>query len=203
VIIPRHLKLFLGHCLAPRHPVFRFTKQYRQGIQQIDIAYTNIISDIIPDYRYTDIIPDIVPDIVPDIISSSVAILKAYATKHSLNAGAINDLIKDVLKNPAFNAKEVDIYMLQRLQASIDSGGISIIDMNVEGDGDQGLKLFRRPTEKVLRELMANMRSAGCQHFAFHEYKDPRGNRRFAGHSNGSVSFQLAQVRVGESKVSI
>ena len=78
--------------------------------------------DIIPDYRYTDLIPDIIPDIVPDIgpdviqdglvpplekeaagiISSSEAILKAYATKHSLNARAINDLIKDVLKNPAF-----------------------------------------------------------------------------------------------------
>jgi hypothetical protein len=56
--------------------------------------------DIIPDYRYTDIIPDIIPDIVPDIgpdviqdglvppmekeaagiILGSKAILKACAT---------------------------------------------------------------------------------------------------------------------------
>ncbi len=63
--------------------------------------------DVIPDYRYTDIIPDIVPDIGPDIgpgviqdglvpplekeasgiISSSEAILKAYPTKNSLNVG--------------------------------------------------------------------------------------------------------------------
>ncbi len=50
---------------------------------------------------------------------------------------------------------------------------------------------------------MADMRLAGCQHFAFHEYKDPRGNRLFAGHSNGSVPFQLAQVRVGEGKVPV
>jgi hypothetical protein len=49
VIIPRHLQLVLGHRQAPHHPVVRFTKQYRQGIQQIDIAYTNIMPDIIPD----------------------------------------------------------------------------------------------------------------------------------------------------------
>jgi hypothetical protein len=58
------------------------------------------------------------------------------------------------------------------------------------------LELFKRPVEKVLRELMADMRLAGCQHFGFQEYKDPRGNRLFAGHSNGSVCFQLAQLKV-------
>ena len=67
-----------------------------------------------------DIIPDITPDIgfemisylvqdglVPPldkeasgIITVSEEIIKAYASKHSLNARAINDLIKDVLKNP-------------------------------------------------------------------------------------------------------
>ena len=57
--------------------------------------------------------------------------------------------------------------------------------------------------EKVLRELMADMRLACCQHFGFQEYKDPRGNRLFAGHSNGSVSFQLAQLKVGEGKVPV
>jgi hypothetical protein len=94
------------------------------------------------------------------IISSNEAILKAYTTKHSLNARAINDLIKDVLKNPAFNANEVNTDMLQRLQASIDSSGIQIINMNIEGDGEQVfmLELFRRPAEKVLRELTADMR---------------------------------------------
>ncbi len=88
-------------------------------------------------------------------ISGSEAILKAYTTKHSLNARAIHDLIKDVLKNPAFNANEVDTDMLQRPQAFIDSGDIQIINMKVEGDGEQVLELFRRPAEKVLRELMA------------------------------------------------
>ena len=85
------------------------------------------------------IIPDITPDITPDIgpkmisclvqdglvppldkkasgiITVSEEIIKAYASKHSLNARAINDLFKDVLKNPAFNADEVDTDMLKRL----------------------------------------------------------------------------------------
>jgi hypothetical protein len=174
-----------------------------------------------------DIIPDILPDITPDIgsemisylvqdglvppldkeasgiITVSEEIIKAYASKHSLNARAINDLIKDVRKNPAFNADEVDTDMLKRLQASIDSGDIQIINMTVEGDGDQVLERFKRPVEKVLRELMADMRLAGHQHFAFHEYKDPRGNRLFAKHSNGSVSFQLVQLKIGEGKVPV
>ena len=88
------------------------------------------------------------------VYNSEWTFIKAYASKHSLNARAINDLIKDVLKNPAFNADEVDTDMLKRLQASIDSGDIQIINMTqaVEGDGDQVLELFKRPVEKVLRE---------------------------------------------------
>jgi hypothetical protein len=45
------------------------------------------------------------------IITGSEDILKALASKHSLNARAlvINDVIKDVLKNPAFNADEVNL----------------------------------------------------------------------------------------------
>ena len=92
------------------------------------------------------------------ILSGSEEIPTAFSSKHSLNAREINDLIKDVLKNPAFNADEVDNEMLKRLQASIDSCDIQIINVNVEGDGDQVLELFKRPVEKVLRELMADIR---------------------------------------------
>ncbi len=49
---------------------------------------------------------------------------------------------------------------LQRLHASIDSGDIQIIHMNIEGDGEQRLKRFRRRAEKVQRELMPSMRLA-------------------------------------------
>ena len=138
-----------------------------------------------------------------DVITGSEHILKAYADKHSLTATAINDLIKDVLKNPQFNADEVDTDMLQRLSAAIDGGDLQIISMRMEGDGPQNPELFMRPVEKVLRELVGDMRLAGHQHFAFHEYKDPRGNRIFAGDANGSVSFQLAQMRIGPGKVPV
>ena len=112
----------------------------------------------------------------------------------------IKRLIEDVIHNPDFNADDVDTDMLERFANSIDSGDLEIINMHQEGDGAQKLELFKRPAEKVLRELISDIRLAGCQHFAFKEYLDPHGNRLFAGHSNGSVSFQLAQLRIGEDK---
>jgi hypothetical protein len=138
-----------------------------------------------------------------DVLRGSEHIVKAYAEKHSLTATAIKDLISDVLKNPEFNADEVDTDMLRRLEAAIDSGDLKVINMHKEGDGPQILELFARPVEKVLRELVADMRLAGHQHFAFREYKDPHGNRLFAGDANGSVSFQLAQIKVGDGKVPV
>jgi hypothetical protein len=87
--------------------------------------------------------------------------------------------------------------MLQRLQAAKDSCDLQVINMHKDGDGPQILELFTRPAEKVLRELIGDLRLAGHRHFAFHEYKDPHGNRLFAGDANGSVSFQLAQIKIG------
>ncbi len=75
--------------------------------------------------------------------------------------------------------------------------------MSGKDDGGQVLELFKRLVEKVLRELMADTRLAGHQHLAFHWYKDPRGNRLFSGHSNCSVSFRLAQLKVGPGKVPV
>ncbi len=49
-----------------------------------------------------------------DVITGSEHISKTYANKHSLTATAIKDLIKDVFKNPEFNASEIDTDMLQR-----------------------------------------------------------------------------------------
>ena len=37
------------------------------------------------------------------IITISESFLKEFTSKHSLNASTINDLIKDILKTPAFN----------------------------------------------------------------------------------------------------
>ncbi len=86
---------------------------------------------------------------------------------------------------------------------SMDSGDLEIISMHKEGDGAQKLELFKHPEEKVLRELISDIQLAGCQHFAFKEYLDPHGNRLFASHANGSICFQLAQLRIGEGKVPV
>ena len=58
--------------------------------------------------------------------------MKANAERNFLTATAINDLIKNVLKNPQFNLKEVDTGMpVQRLSRSIesDSGDLNIISI--------------------------------------------------------------------------
>ena len=44
----------------------------------------------------------------------------------------------------------------------------------------------------MLRERISDLRLAGHQHFAFHGYEDPRGNRLFTGDANG-VSCRIAQ----------
>ena len=56
---------------------------------------------------------------------------------------------------------------------------------------------------KVLRELLADVRLAGRQHFAFKEYKNARGDRILACDANGSLTFQVAQIDVGPGKVPI
>jgi hypothetical protein len=155
-------------------------------------------------YRLQEgLVPPLQPLEAAGLISRSEQILKQYASKASLTAKDLIGLIQEVLHNPEFNADDVDTDMLKRFADAIDSGDLEINSMHKEGDGAQKLELFKRPAEKVLRELMADVRLAGCQHFAFKEYLDPHGNRLFAGHSNGSVTFQLAQIRVGADKVPV
>ena len=96
-----------------------------------------------------------------EIITGSEFIVKAYAKRNSLTATAINDLIKNVLKNPQFNLEEVDTDMLQRLSRSIDSdsGDLNIISMWKEGDGDQNPELFSISTRlghQPIQSLTAN-----------------------------------------------
>ena len=69
--------------------------------------------------------------------------------------------------------------------------------------GNKTLDCFKRQAGEVLRELLADPRLAGCQHFAFKEYKDASGARILVGHANGSVSFQLAQLSVGKDTIPI
>jgi hypothetical protein len=158
------------------------------------------VSDVIPDVVvnvYTDITSGITSDFVSyivydisraglvppldketaGIITGSEAILKEFASKHSLNARTINAVIKDELKiQLSMRMKLIPTYC-----SDCKPGDVQINNINAKGDGAHVLKSFKRPVEKVLRELMADMRLAGSQHFAFHEYKDPRGNRLLQG----------------------
>jgi hypothetical protein len=56
---------------------------------------------------------------------------------------------------------------------------------------------------KVLRELLADERLAGLQHFAFKEYRKARGDCILACDVNSSLTFQLAQIDVGPGKMPI
>ena len=129
--------------------------------------------------------------------------MQDFAKEKNLNATFVKDLIQKLLHHPDFDPAEVDHDMHERLMGAIEEGDIEVIDLWQEGDGIQDVRLFKRPAGKVLRELLADPRLAGSQHFAFKEYKDANGDRIIGGDANGSVTFQLAQVHVGEGKVPI
>ena len=133
----------------------------------------------------------------------SEQILQEYARKRTMNATELKSLIQEVLHHPEFNADEVDSDMHARLMKAVADGDVEIHDLWKEGDGDQEVKLFTRDVEKVLRKLLGDIRLAGNQHFEFKEYKDSKGNRIFSCDSNGSVSFQIGQIRAGDSIVPV
>jgi len=139
----------------------------------------------------------------PSLFTASERLLQDFAKEKHWNATIVKDLIQKVLHHPDFDPAEVDHDMHERLMGAIEEGDIQVIDLWQEGDGRQDLRLFKRPAGKVLRELLADPRLAGSQHFAFKEYKDPNGDRIIGGDANGSVTFQLAQMHVGEGKVPI
>lgn len=133
----------------------------------------------------------------------SERILLDHQKLKRMSAVDLRDLIRDVLHNPEFNASEVDHNMHERLMRAVEEGEMDILDMWQDGDGEQDVRFFKRRVEIVLRELLADERLEGCQHFAFKEYKNPKGERILGGHANGSITFQLAQLRVGPGKVPI
>ena len=89
--------------------------------------------------------------------------------------------------------------MLQRLQASIDRGDVEINYMHTEGDGEQVLELFMRPVEKVLRELMADIRFAGCQHLHFTSTRNSVATDFLQGTPTDQY-LSISQIQVGEAR---
>ena len=78
-----------------------------------------------------------------------------------------------------------------------------MVNLWEEIDGNQPVQLYKLPGLKVLRELPADERLAGRQHFAIKEYKNARGGHILACDANCSLTIQLAQIDVGPGKVSI
>jgi hypothetical protein len=70
---------------------------------------------------------------------------------------------------------------------------MDVHDMKVEGDGEQDVRFFKHKVEAVLWELLTDGRVEGCQHFAFKEYKNAKGECVHGWHAYGSVHFQIAQ----------
>ena len=136
-----------------------------------------------------------------NIFSKSEQILLDFANKRFKNASELKELIQDVLHHPDLNLDSVDHDLHERLMRAVEDGGIEIIDMWEEGDGDQDVTFVKRRLEKILRELMADERMAGHQHYGFKLQANPRGERIFACEANGSVAFQLAQLSMGPDTV--
>ena len=89
-----------------------------------------------------------------NVFSKSERILLDHATKRFKTASELKELIQEVLHHPDFDPDSVDHDLHERLMHAVEEGGIEIIDMWEEGDGDQDVTFVKRKLEKVLRELM-------------------------------------------------
>jgi hypothetical protein len=138
-----------------------------------------------------------------NVFSQSERILQEHVRKHGTNAGELQDLIQRVLHHPDFNADEVDHDLHERLMRAVEQGDIEVIDMWEEGDGPQDNTFVKRKVAKVLTELISDERMAGRQHFGFKLSTDANGERVLGGDANGSLSFELAQFRLGPGTVPI
>ena len=124
----------------------------------------------------------------PGLFTASERIIQDFAREKKVDATFIKDLIQKVLHHPDFDPDDVDHDMHERLMAAIEEGDLQIIDLKEHGDGEQDVRLFKRPAGKVLRELLADPRLAGCQHFAFKQYKDAdQGWYRHCSHFHSAV----------------
>ena len=73
----------------------------------------------------------------------------------------MKDLIQQVLHHPDFDPRDVDHDMHQQLIQAIDEGNIEVIDLWEDGDGNQDVRLYKRPTLKGLRELPSELGPTG------------------------------------------
>ena len=115
----------------------------------------------------------------PGLFTASERIIQDFASEKKVDATFIKDLIQKVLHHPDFDPDDVDHDMHERLMAAIEEGDLEVIDLKEDGDGNQDVRLFKRPAGKVLRELLSNPRLAGCQ--GRKRSSNPWGARKWLG----------------------
>jgi len=83
---------------------------------------------------------------------------------------------------------------------------ILIRDKWEEGDGRNECSFYQRSLKKILEELLSDKQLEAHQHFRFEanlaKY-DSKGDQILGGDANGTLSFQLAQLRIGPDKVPV
>jgi hypothetical protein len=110
------------------------------------------------------------------VFSASEHIIQDHVKKYQTGTAELTDLIQEVLYHPDFDLSKVDANMHERLMRCLEAGDIDVIRLREEGDRNQLVQLFKQPDLKILRELLADERLAGLQHFAFTECKNARGD---------------------------
>ncbi len=102
----------------------------------------------------------------------------------------------EMLSRPEFDSKELDPDLHKRMQQAVQDGRIECFNLR-EGpaDGDQGLDLWTRELEDVVREIMEDPVFKGNQNFSFELDVDAAGQRLFGGEANAGVAFQIGQLR--------
>lgn len=164
------------------------------------MLHNMLYADLFPKQR--GFLPELDSD-AANLFTASERLIQEHMKKYKTGNAELKDLIQQVLHHPDFNPNDVDHDMHERLMRAIEDGDIEVIDLWEEGDGQQDVRLYKRPALKVLRELLSDQRLSGHQHFGFQEYKNSKGSRILACDANGSVTFQMAQISVGPGKVPI
>ena len=117
------------------------------------------------------------------------------ASFHRWTAEELRKVIA-LLRNPEFDAKDVDPDLHKRMNKAVEDGRIKSFNMREGlGDGDQDLNLWLRELEDVVHEIMEDPIFKGNQNFKFEMDVDELGRRLFGGEANAGVAFQIGQLR--------
>ena len=151
--------------------------------------------------REKGLIPKIDAALLQAFSASEMKLYK-HATKCKWTVEELADTIK-IIKSADFKVEDINADLHKRVAAAVAMGHFTSHNMRESDlDGDQDLVFWLRSLEDVLRELLADERMEGHQHFKFEMSLDEDGYREF-GASNGAVSFQIAQIRCGEGCVPV